>query len=561
MATTLEWIMKLADQFSGPAAKIRKSAAGMTGDLRQLQRVSANRTAMRRTLSLGRSAGGPGNTGGGFGTPDWAKVGPAALTAVTAVTTVLAGFGKSVVQAQLFKQDTMTALRTLLKSDAAAQDAFKFAAKTADFIGQSRTETLAQFTTLLGQGFSVQGADEIVRAMADLTTFNPAANLDSIVNAIGKIKATGRLQGDELNMLNEAGLSTDLVYKQLAKTLGKNTDEIKKMQTAGKLSADVTIKAILAAINEQAGGGAAGAAAAAKAVQNTSGLLKRLQAVPSNLFMAMEVTPGMKALNAFLAGIVGYFSLSSESGQRVVAVLEKVFNSFAKGLFGDDALGDAKDGLDGVVELLEKLEASGAFTALGTGLRWVANAVVGLIQLFAWLGSVFEYVALGFQGVDAIFSSLESAVGGLAGEMVTAGIALIDGLVQGILSGTQRVFDAVSQVAGGAIAQAKQILGIASPSKVFAEIGGFVSEGFAVGAANDNSAQAAIAAMVAPPSFAAAGSAVSYGGSTANTSTGTHVEVHELHIHGASGSPEDIEAAVERALARVARQALLQSAA
>lgn len=599
MANTLEWIMKLADQFSGPAGRIRKSAAGMSDDLKKVQKTSEGATKALRD-SKGRFVSAPvqqpailrdkngrlrdprgrflGTGGSGLGGPANAKMGafsaqvsslrdelepmlPVLGAVGAAVAGAVSGFAVGVVRAQVFKQDTMTALKTLLKTDVAAKSAFKTAAATADFIGVDRQEVLGQYVDLLAKGFSVSKVDEIVRAMADLSTVDPKANVDGLVRAIGQIRGKGRLMAEELSsQLAENGLELGDVYEQLSKIMGKSVADIPKLISAGKVDADTGIQAILAAINKQAGGGKAGAAAAAKASQNTSGLLKRLEAVPSNVFMALEVTPGMKALNSFLAGILGYFNLSTESGKRVVDVLGKVFNSFAKGLFGDKALsGDVTDGLDGIVNMLEKLEASGAFTALGTGLRLVANVVIGLVQFFEFLADTAADFGFVLGGIGDFFGSIGSAVAGMAGEMLSAGGSLIDGLVQGILGKAQGVYDAISQVAGGAVSMAKMILGIHSPSTVFAEIGGFVSQGFAAGAANDNSAQAAINAMVAPPAFAAAPGAQAARGGAAGG--GVHVEVHELHIHAAGGSSDEIQAAVERALVRVARQAAAQAAA
>ena len=58
---------------------------------------------------------------------------------------------------------------------------------------------------------------------------------------------------------------------------------------------------------------------------------------------------------------------------------------------------------------------------------------------------------------------------------------LIEGFMGGIKSMAQGAIDAVKGVVQGAINMAKSLLGINSPSKVFMEIGGYTSEGFAIG--------------------------------------------------------------------------------
>lgn len=100
---------------------------------------------------------------------------------------------------------------------------------------------------------------------------------------------------------------------------------------------------------------------------------------------------------------------------------------------------------------------------------------IGIAEALMWLGD------LGAAGWDA------------AGD-------LLDGLVDGIYKGGSRFVDAVKDLASRAIKTAKEVLGIASPSKEFAEIGHYTGEGFIEGiddmapAAND-----AMGRMVEPP--------------------------------------------------------------
>ena len=70
---------------------------------------------------------------------------------------------------------------------------------------------------------------------------------------------------------------------------------------------------------------------------------------------------------------------------------------------------------------------------------------------------------------------------------------MIEGLVNGIIDGVEMVVNAIGQVIDSALGWARSLLGIASPSKVFKSIGGFVSEGFADGIADK--AHEAVGAM------------------------------------------------------------------
>ena len=65
--------------------------------------------------------------------------------------------------------------------------------------------------------------------------------------------------------------------------------------------------------------------------------------------------------------------------------------------------------------------------------------------------------------------------------LVGAGSNLIDGFIGGIKAAAGRVIDAVRGFVSDAIQAAKNLLGIASPSKVFAELGMYTMEGFEEG--------------------------------------------------------------------------------
>ena len=94
-------------------------------------------------------------------------------------------------------------------------------------------------------------------------------------------------------------------------------------------------------------------------------------------------------------------------------------------------------------------------------LELVAGLVRGLGEGIGSATEAAREVAGGvLEGVRQFFEDMEQA-----------GYDLVTGLVNGILSAPGRVWDAITGVVGNGIEQAKRLLGIASPSKVFAEIG------------------------------------------------------------------------------------------
>lgn len=80
-----------------------------------------------------------------------------------------------------------------------------------------------------------------------------------------------------------------------------------------------------------------------------------------------------------------------------------------------------------------------------------------------------------------VISGAVSAADGKSSEFTTVGSNLMVGLKGGILSKAAEIADSAVSVVKSAINAAKEALGIASPSKVFAEIGRYTDEGFIKG--------------------------------------------------------------------------------
>jgi TP901 family phage tail tape measure protein len=186
-----------------------------------------------------------------------------------------------------------------------------------------------------------------------------------------------------------------------------------------------------------------------------------------------------------------------------------------------------------------------AFSALGAiGFATVgifAGVAVGIVAAIAAIGvAVYTY----WEPIKAFFSGLWSQVqqafaGGIAGigalilnwspiglfysafaavlqwfgidmpsKFSEFGGNLIAGLVNGITSGLGAVQAAITNVASSTVGWFKEKLGIHSPSRVFGELGGFITQGAAIGMESEQGriAKAAVGlATLAATSFAAPG--------------------------------------------------------
>lgn len=105
-----------------------------------------------------------------------------------------------------------------------------------------------------------------------------------------------------------------------------------------------------------------------------------------------------------------------------------------------------------------------------------------LSNLISRIGSWAGEMASGAARAASDFGSrLISGLASLPGRVVSIGSNIIQGLVDGIRGAAGRVISAIGGVVNDAIGWAKGLLGIASPSKVFKEIGDFTMQGMEEG--------------------------------------------------------------------------------
>lgn len=96
------------------------------------------------------------------------------------------------------------------------------------------------------------------------------------------------------------------------------------------------------------------------------------------------------------------------------------------------------------------------------------NAITGVV------GRIISYVA-------GIPGRIMGALGNLGSLLYSAGQNIVQGLYNGLTSAWGRVTSWASNAASGLASGVRKVLGIGSPSKVFAEIGKWTAEGFIVG--------------------------------------------------------------------------------
>jgi hypothetical protein len=159
--------------------------------------------------------------------------------------------------------------------------------------------------------------------------------------------------------------------------------------------------------------------------------------------------------------------------------------------------------------------AAGAVASAATiAAAWVVAAlpalavIAAIVAVGAVIYQLITYWDDVVEGIKLIWSDLTSWFGGLVGQMVDVGRNLLLGLVEGVTGAVGAVVTAVTGAVSSAIDAAKDVLGIASPSKVFAEIGTQTATGYSQGVeAGTPEAQGSMAAMVSPADTAATSTA------------------------------------------------------
>jgi phage-related protein len=133
-------------------------------------------------------------------------------------------------------------------------------------------------------------------------------------------------------------------------------------------------------------------------------------------------------------------------------------------------------------------------------------AAAGQIML-AFLQSVVDIAGPLMRAMEDALNSMLNAIGDFFNDMFNAGVNLIQGFINGILSAPGAIADAIGSAVGGAINEGKRLLGIASPSRVFAQIGEYSMLGLAQGITStagkvSDAADAAISGMFSTSAIA-----------------------------------------------------------
>lgn len=172
---------------------------------------------------------------------------------LNAVSGIVGGVNDSIFGLNSTLEGSRIALETMLGSSKAAGDQLNRLKQFATATPFELPQLLDANQRLLAFGFSVNDVIPLLTNLGDVAAgLNlGGGGLNRLVTAIGQIKAKGKVQGDELLQLTEAGVPA---LQLLATALGKTTDQTQKLVSAGKVPAGTFLAAFQKFASSRFGG-------------------------------------------------------------------------------------------------------------------------------------------------------------------------------------------------------------------------------------------------------------------------------------------------------------------
>lgn len=410
--------------------------------------------------------------------------------------------------------------------------------------------------TLLAFGVASDDVSGTLQRLGDISLGN-ADKMQSLARAYGKATAQGKLTGETVQMMIDAGWNPLI---DICDQTGESMEDVQKRMAAGSISAEELTQAVNHA-TDAGGKFAGGMEAASKTVagltstlqDNVNAMLGELMQPVSDAMLSTLLPTAIDAVDQLTTafedeGIDGFSrvagdliatlsaQLASYAPEAVPAALAFV-GSLVTGLLsalpdltgtsvelvGALLLGIA-DQLPGIIVaaatavqgIADKLTAPESITllvqaavqillALAQGLVGALPELIDTIPIIitnlvdAILASLPEIVEAGLQIIIALASgiitnsghflavvpklivALVHAFGSYVSSVAGIGKAIVDGIRKGITEQWQRLKADVSNLFTGLVDWIKKLLGIHSPSTVFAGIGTNMAKGIGAG--------------------------------------------------------------------------------
>lgn len=404
-----------------------------------------------------------------------AKVGAAAIGAAS---TAIVALGKIGLDYNSQMEQYTTNFTTMLGSQEAAvqkvEELKKFAAST-----PLSMDDLAKGTqTLLAFGVESENSTGILRQLGDIA-LGDADKMQRLSTAFGKATAAGKLSGDTVQQMIDAGWNPLI---QISQAAGETMEETQKRMSAGAISVE-ELQAAMEAVTTGTGQFAGGMEAAS---HTTQGLMSTLQdnarALVGEVFQPIsdgllgQVLPG--AIEA-ISGLTTAFRENGISGMIEAAggIVGSAIGEFTNALpqFVNTAVEIVKSLVTGIKDNLPQI-AEGAVTTVETLADGIIDMLPSIIEtglklIVALANSLITHLPQLIVKIPEIITAIVNGFSNGMPDIIEIGKNIVSGLWDGIESMASWISDKVSDFVGGIVDGVKGVLGIRSPSRVFAGIG------------------------------------------------------------------------------------------
>lgn len=379
----------------------------------------------------------------------------------------------------------------------------QFAAKTPFSMGDLSDST----QTLLAFNVSADHSTDILGMLGDIA-LGDADKLGRLTNAFGKANSTGKLTGETLQQMIEAGFNPALVITQ--KT-GESMEVFQKRLSEGKVSADELAEAMKSATSE----GGQFYRGMEQASTTTDGLISTLKDnINAKLGGAFQGITETIRNNLLPAAIEFVNSIDTDRLSENIMSFLDVMHQLTPVIIGATAAMVAYKTASAISGLIDGLrKATESQTIAQVALNAVMNAnpfvlvatlIAGVVTALATLyatnedfrakvqevwSAVTDTISGAVNTVNKFFTETLPAAGetalrwfeNLPNQLKQIGADIVKGLWEGIKSMAAWIQEKVSGFVDGIVGGVKGALGIKSPSKVFAGIGEYMAEGLGQG--------------------------------------------------------------------------------
>lgn len=492
------------------AASVRRVPAAATQAAASVSRLSAAMaTAKTAASSLGPTFSMLGTA--------ISRLGMAALAGSAAA--VAAGFvtARNAVDALTRREAELRSFTALLGGDQAGALQLRGRIDNlADLLGIDPNEVSTGVSRLMTQGFSQVDALRIFQATTDIQALDVTGQMDTsrIVLAMSQIRSNGRLLGEEINQLAEAGLPMQAILEGIGDAAGISASEVRGMN--GRIDAATAIQGILAGVSRTTGRELGGFAQ--EASMSLGGMMTRIQTAPERFFRAFAdgAGPTSERMRGLASRLVDMLDPDSYAGQELMRMIASGFETAATMV---------ERFITWITNPATKVELTAMWIQARTTFAGIADGISTVVGLWQQFGPSISQVAsliyngmmglgMGFdlfvvQPISRTIGIVQGVIGALASiptRMQQLGTDIIMGLVRGMQAVASLPAQTIANAGQGVIESLATMLGIRSPSRVMMAMGEDTAEGFAMGI--DGGRRGAIA----PPDIGTLGAGVGAGG-------------------------------------------------